>query len=82
MATPGDLAPLPASLEVTRVLFRGFVDAGPVPPDTFQLDQGVLRTDDVPEGGVVVETLYLSVDPCGWLRSGCGGLHILRPCLC
>ncbi len=47
------------------------VDAGPVPLDAFQAVGSTLKTDDLAEGEVVAETLYLSVDPCECLS--CGG---------
>jgi NADPH-dependent curcumin reductase CurA len=41
-----------------------YVDAGPVPEDAFKVENTTLATDQLPEGAVVAETLYLSVDPC------------------
>lgn len=44
--------------------YSSYVDAGPVPPEAFEVDTSTLRTDEVAEGGIMGETLYLSVDPC------------------
>ncbi|KAI8473089.1 MAG: NADPH dependent alkenal/alkenone reductase [Monoraphidium minutum] len=58
-----DLEPLPASLGVTSVVLKRYVDAGPVPDDAFGVDNTTLDAAALPEGGVLAELLYLSVDP-------------------
>lgn len=64
MASAGDLQPLPASLGVTSVVLKSYVDAGPVPDDAFAVEQSTVdAAAALPEGGAIVETLYLSVDP-------------------
>lgn len=63
MASAKDLAPLPAALDVTTVVLKGYVDAGPVPVDTFRVVEATLKTDELQDGEVLGETLYLSVDP-------------------
>lgn len=42
------------------------MDAGPVPEDAFGVEQTTIDAGALPDGSVLVETLYLSVDPCGW----------------
>lgn len=57
------LQPLPSSLEVTSVVLQRYVDSGPVPDDAFSLQQSTINVDGLEDGHVVVEVLYLSVDP-------------------
>lgn len=58
-----DLQPLEASLDVTSIVLKHYVDAGPVPEEAFGVQQSTLDAAAMPEGSAVVEVLYLSVDP-------------------
>jgi hypothetical protein len=50
---------------VTSVLWKGFVEEGPVPADNFVVSSGAaaLSSGDLQEGQVLLQLLYLSVDP-------------------
>jgi NADPH-dependent curcumin reductase CurA len=45
---------------------NSYVDTGIVPEDAFGVEQSTIDAGALPEGGVLVEVLYLSVDPCEW----------------
>lgn len=49
---------------VTAILWKGHVEDGPVPADNFVVSSGSsISVDDLQEGEVLVQLLYLSVDP-------------------
>jgi NADPH-dependent curcumin reductase CurA len=49
---------------VTSILWKGHVEDGPVPEDNFIVSEGSsVSTEQLQEGEVLVQLLYLSVDP-------------------
>lgn len=49
---------------VTSILWKGHVEDGPVPEDSFIVSEGSsISTEQLQEGEVLVQLLYLSVDP-------------------
>lgn len=46
-----------------RVIFKKFVESGEVPLDTFGLEEATVSEDEAQDGDLLVEVLYLSVDP-------------------
>lgn len=51
------------ALEATSILLKDYVDTGNVPIDTFSLHNDSIDPQKLRDGEVVVELLYLSVDP-------------------
>jgi hypothetical protein len=49
--------------EVTSILFKDYVNDGAVPADNFVPSNGSVHPDHLKEGEVLVQLLYLSVDP-------------------
>lgn len=49
--------------KVKRVIFAKFVKEGEVPLDTFKVEEATVSTSELQDGDVLMETLYLSVDP-------------------
>lgn len=49
--------------EVTHVLFKDYVNDGAVPADNFVASKGSVDPDGLKEGEILVQLLYLSVDP-------------------
>jgi NADPH-dependent curcumin reductase CurA len=49
-------------LEATRVVFKGPVDQGPVPPDTF-ITEKTSVDPALADGAVLLKLLWVSVDP-------------------
>ena len=85
-ATTRPVTPPPPTLRPSP----SYVDAGPVPEEAFGTEQATLDAGAMPEGSVLVEALYLSVDPCkrrpgAWLVGWCRArpsvtLFVCFPC--
>jgi NADPH-dependent curcumin reductase CurA len=53
-----------AAHPVTSILWKGHVEDGPVPADNFIVSDGVsISAEQLKDGEVLVQLLYLSVDP-------------------
>eukprot|EP00879_Flechtneria_rotunda_P027486 GHRR01029447.1.p1 GENE.GHRR01029447.1~~GHRR01029447.1.p1 ORF type:complete len:287 (-),score=87.27 GHRR01029447.1:276-1136(-) len=52
-----------APIEVTSILFKDYVDEGSVPVDNFVVSNSKLDPEQLKDGEIFVEVLYLSVDP-------------------
>lgn len=50
-------------MEVTSILFKDFVNDGPVPVDNFVATTRTFSPDDLKDSEILVQLLYLSVDP-------------------
>jgi hypothetical protein len=52
------------SFPVTSILWKGHVEDGPVPVENFIVSEGgSVSAEQLHEGGILVQLLYLSVDP-------------------
>lgn len=52
------------AIEVTDVLFKDYVDDGPVPADNFVVSKaGSVEPTALQDSEILVQLLYLSVDP-------------------